>query len=348
MQQRRSQLAPDPQMIGTVFFRIAILGLLLFTIESVPAGEHVFSVRADKCYLDGDEVKIIGLRCSNALLTDQTAEELVSRLPIYRSYGVNAVSVYLMGSRFGNVKGYQPDATLSPMYAARMARIIEAADRHEMIVLVGCLYWSDSAAKEDLGGWRQAAANKAVANTVQWLSTRKYRNVFVDPDNEGMAARAKNWSIAEMIDAAHAVDDSYVIGFNLRGRTPPGNADILLHHSAKVNGKPWVQSEGDAGATGTPGGYWGVYSKQGPKYKNGPKLNNYINIGIYTDAMKEGQCRQTSKDIEQFNGYMMASTWLQCVPPHGPNHKPGGDGSRERPGIKWWLEYVRDHHARAM
>jgi hypothetical protein len=93
-------------------------------------------------------------------------------------------------------------------------RRLQLASDPQMIVLVGCLYWSDSAAKEDLGGWRQAAANKAVANTVQWLSTRRYRNVFVDPDNEGMAARAKNWSIAEMIDAAHAVDDSYVIGFN--------------------------------------------------------------------------------------------------------------------------------------
>lgn len=62
--------------------------------------------------------------------------------------------------------------------------------------------------------------------------------------------------------------------------------------------------------------------------------------------MKKAQCRQTSTDILDHNGYIMASTWLQCVPPDGPNHKPGGDGSKQRPGVRWWLEYVRDHHMR--
>jgi hypothetical protein len=39
---------------------------------------------------------------------------------------------------------------------------------------------------------------------------------------------------------------------------------------------------------------------------------------------------------------MPASTWLQCVSPYGPNHRPGGDGSPDDPGIKWWLESLRD------
>jgi hypothetical protein len=38
---------------------------------------------------------------------------------------------------------------------------------------------------------------------------------------------------------------------------------------------------------------------------------------------------------------MMASTWLQCVPPDGPNANPGGTGTVEDPGIKWWLEGVQ-------
>ena len=55
-----------------------------------------------------------------------------------------------------------------------------------MVVLVGCLYWSNSRAKEDLGHWKQEHANKAVANTVRWLKEHNYRNVFVDVDNEGI------------------------------------------------------------------------------------------------------------------------------------------------------------------
>jgi hypothetical protein len=39
---------------------------------------------------------------------------------------------------------------------------------------------------------------------------------------------------------------------------------------------------------------------------------------------------------------MLASTWLQCVPPHGPNADPGGDGSKNNPGIRWWLEALKE------
>ena len=42
-------------------------------------------------------------------------------------------------------------------------------------------------------------------------------------------------------------------------------------------------------------------------------------------------------------GYMLASTWLQCPPP-GPYQRPGGDGSAEDPGIRWWLEWLRDQY----
>ena len=166
------------------------------------AGKHVFAVRGDQVLLNGKPVKIIGLRCSNALMTDKTTQDLIERLLLYRMNGVNTVGVYFMGSRFGDIKGYRPDASLDPVYAARMGRLIEAADELGMIVLVGCLYWSESRAKEDLvGTWKQADANQAVANTVKWLSEHDYRNIFVDPDNEGMAHDATQWSIAAMIEA---------------------------------------------------------------------------------------------------------------------------------------------------
>jgi hypothetical protein len=58
--------------------------------------------------------------------------------------------------------------------------------------------------------------------------------------------------------------------------------------------------------------------------------------------MKAEQIKQTKAHLSQGEGYMLASTWLQCVAPHGPNQNPGGDGSPENPGIKWWLEFLRD------
>jgi hypothetical protein len=30
------------------------------------------------------------------------------------------------------------------------------------------------------------------------------------------------------------------------------------------------------------------------------------------------------------------------VPPLGPNHRPGGTGQATDPGIRWWLEFLRE------
>jgi hypothetical protein len=168
------------------------------------AGQNRFAVKGDQVLLNDTPFKSIGLRLSNALISDEAADQLIKNLDVFKGYGVNTVSVFIRGSRFGDIKGYKPDASLDPVYAARLARIIEAADGRGMVVLVGCLYWSTSKANEDLKDWTQEDADKAVANTVAWLSKNKYRNVFVDVDNEGMAHANKKWDDAKMIEAGHA------------------------------------------------------------------------------------------------------------------------------------------------
>ncbi len=271
-----------------------------------------------------------GLRCSNALFSDGETQELIDHLDTFAGYGVNTVSVYFTGSRFGDVKGYNEDGRLNPIYAARMGRIIEAADRRGMIVLVGCLYWGNSKGKWD--DWTQTEANQAVASTVAWLKGNDYRNVFVDVDNEGMAHRTKGFDTRQMVLAGKTVDPCCVIATNDRSE-PPAEADLGIHFARRVAGKPYIESE--ATPANAPGGYWGSYSKREGYY-------NYINIGIYSEAMKADQIRQTQAHLSKGEGYMLASTWLQCVPPYGPNHTPGGDGNEREPGIKWWLEFLRD------
>ncbi len=200
-------------------------------------------------------------------------------------------------------------------------RIIEAADARGMVVLVGCLYHGDSR-----GWWRhwtQADAERAVARTVAWLQNNNYRNVFVDVNNEHMAP----FDDSKLIAAAKTVDSSYVVGTS--GKVTPPNADLSLHHgSPNIAGKYYIETEG------TGGDYWGAYSKQPGRY-------NYIHIGVYTDAMKREMLRRTDAFLDRGQGYLFASTWLQCVPPDGPNHAPGGMGTPDDPGVRWWLEHVR-------
>ncbi len=335
-----------------ILFQLALAAGSTLAVESTAATKTTFAVRGDQILLDDEPFKIIGVRCSNALISDDATDDLIEQLSVYRESGINTVSVFFMGSRFGDVKGYRPDASLDPVYAERMARIIRAADEQKMIVVVGCLYWSTSKAKEDLADWTQSDANRAVANTVRWLSSNDFRNVFVDVDNEGMAHDATAWSIAEMIDAGHAVDPSIMLAYN-DSDPPPDNADLYIHHSPKVTGKPWLDTEATPGKS-TPGGYWGNFSKQTHKQTKG-SYYNYSRIGRYTEAMKAEQIRRAIDEIEHYNGHMLASTWLQCAPNEsvgGPFTDSGGhsqikdvdqdiDGLHADAGIAWWLDFVK-------
>jgi hypothetical protein len=309
---------------------LTLLATILLFATDLQAGRYVFTVRGAETHLNGQHVLVKGLRCSNALISEQTTNQLITNLDTFASYGVNTISVYFMGSRFGDVKGYHEDGSLNPVYAARMGRIIEAADKRGMIVLVGCLYWGNSKAKWE--SWTQAEADAAVATTVLWLKQNNYRNVLVDVDNEGMARRAKGFDNRLMVIAGKKADPACVIATNFKGDPPP-EADLGIHFSNKAPGKPYIESEGTP--KNAPGGYWGSYSKRKDYY-------NYINIGLYNEQMKVNQKTITREHLTNGWGYMCASTWLQCPPPYGPNHRPGGDGSKAAPGIKWWLEYVRD------
>lgn len=296
--------------------------------------KHVFSVRGTQTLLDGKPFLARGLRLSNALASDAAIDELITNLGLFASYGVNTISVFFQGSRFGDIKGYCEDASLDPIYAARMGKIIEAADAKAMVVLVGCLYWSNSTAKWD--NWTQAEANLAVANTVRWLKEHDYRNTFVDVDNEGMALREKGFDNRELVLAGKAMDPTIMIATNFHG-DPPAEADLAIHHSNVDPTKPYIESEGSPAIVPYGRGYWGDYSKADGFY-------GYINVGVYTNEMKANQIAITREHFESGKGYMLASTYLQAGPPQGPNHRPGGMGTASDPGVLWWLEWLKTNY----
>ena len=310
---------------------------------AIGRGGSAVTVEGNKVLVGGVSFKIRGLRLSNALVSDKATTDLVERgLDRYRRYGVNMISVYVMGSRFGDVKGFNRDGSLNPVYAQRLARIIEACEARGMIVLVGCLYWGGSAAKVELEHWTQTDANQAVFNTVKWLAKNNYTNVFVDPDNEGMAHVAKGFDIGKMIDAGHAANPRMVMAYNFLD-WPPANADILIHFSPPTGlgaggarlVRPYVETEGSPLSYMTGEDYWGPYSR-------GARTDNYINIGVYTYKMKKAQKMRTTWGIENETGYVLASTWMQAA--DAPYDSPGGSGTKDDPGVRWWLEYISERH----
>ena len=320
---------------------LLIMSISVFSSNAEPGKGYKplysFSVKGEKTFLNDKEILLKGLRFSNALISDKAVGELIANLDSFAGFGINSFSVYLQGSRFGDIKGYNEDCSINTVYGKRLSRLIESADRRGFVVLIGCLYYGTSKAYWE--SWTQKEANLAVANLVRWMKDHNYRNVFIDVDNEGMARKIKNFDNREMVLKGKAVDSTYVITTNYRGDPPP-EADMAIHHSNRSPGKPYAETEGSP--PGMPGGYWGSYSKQGKEWNNGPDLYQYINIGLYTDAMKDSQIKDSFEHFNRGEGYFLASTWLQCVPPVGPNHCPGGYGSLSDPGIRWWLVKVKE------
>lgn len=302
--------------------------LILFSSIFRATGQNIFNVEGDQTLLNGEVFQAIGLRCSNALLNNTSTSKLIAQLDEFRSYGLNTISIFFMGSRYSNINSYNLDGTLKDDYAARMGRIIEACDQRDMVVLVGILYWGAQMSAEEnayYNSWGQPEVNQAMVNTVNWLRNNNYRNVFIDPDNEGMAERGAGFDIAEMICEGKKANSNLVIAYNGKGYAPPC-ADLPIHFGEKVASMPYIQTEG------TPSQYWGEYSKE-------RGLSEYINVGIYTEGKKAQQLKATKELLVQGHGYLFASTWLQNVP---PNYEIGGDGSPCNPGIRWWLEFVKE------
>ena len=203
------------------------------------------------------------------------------------------------------------------------------------MTIVGCLYWSTSRAKEDLAAWTQQDADRAVGNTARWLAERDFTHVILDPDNEGMAVKAKNWRTESLIRAAKEANPKLLVANNT-AQNPP-NEDLNMHFGKPEKGKPWFDSEATPG--NAPGNYWGSYSKR-THQANKIVLQLLADRG-YTEEMKQDQLRQTRDEVERFNGYVLASTWLQCGSAEGvggPFTKPGGRsnlGSGNDPRAAW-------------
>ena len=97
-------------------------------------------------------------------------------------------------------------------------------------------------------------------------------------------------------------------------RQKAGNSDLNIHFGPNEKSKPWLDSE--ATPKKGPGGYWGSFSKETHKTK---AYHNYSRIGRYTVEMKKNQLDDMADEMEQYNGYMFASTWIQCGPAEGIN-----------------------------
>jgi hypothetical protein len=118
---------------------------------------------------------------------DRNTKEFIKAMPQWKKHGLLAFTINLQG---GSPEGYSKDqpwynsaidenGELRSNYMNRLEKILDQADRLGMVVILGLFYFGQDERIKD-----EAAVIKAVDNAVNWLSTRNYRHVLIEINNE--------------------------------------------------------------------------------------------------------------------------------------------------------------------
>ncbi|GEM_PF-302510 len=118
---------------------------------------------------------------------ERNTDEFVAAIPSWRAHGLLAFTINLQG---GSPEGYSrsqpwinsaiaPDGSLRPEYLARLSRIIDAADQHGMVVILGYFYFGQD---EQIAN--EAAVIRAVNLATRWVLENGWQNVMIEINNE--------------------------------------------------------------------------------------------------------------------------------------------------------------------
>lgn len=119
---------------------------------------------------------------------ERNVSEFIAMLPEYLAHGCTAVTVNLQGgmpiTKTEHVQPWMnsaidPQGVLKPQYMDRLLRILKAADKIGMVVIVGLYYFGQDKymASED-------AIKRGVVGVSQWLLNTGLQNILVEINNE--------------------------------------------------------------------------------------------------------------------------------------------------------------------
>eukprot|EP00470_Lotharella_oceanica_P016868 CAMPEP_0170195674 /NCGR_PEP_ID=MMETSP0040_2-20121228/61943_1 /TAXON_ID=641309 /ORGANISM="Lotharella oceanica, Strain CCMP622" /LENGTH=289 /DNA_ID=CAMNT_0010444887 /DNA_START=130 /DNA_END=1000 /DNA_ORIENTATION=- len=122
-----------------------------------------------------------GIRVASAAYKEEYTEVLISNLDVYKSYGINTVTVFYMGSSGGYSDPFNANGTgwIDTGVRNRMRKIIRECNIRGMVVIVGIFYQRSD--KPSLKNWR--AVQEAVKTVARELSQGS-RNVIANIANE--------------------------------------------------------------------------------------------------------------------------------------------------------------------
>jgi hypothetical protein len=114
---------------------------------------------------------------------ETNTEEFIRRIPAYVSLGIRGFTICLQGG-FPGYEGavnsaFDRDGSLRRLYLNRAQRVIEACDRHGVVIILGCYYQRQDQILKD-----EEAVRTGVVNVVNWIKSSRFTNVVLEIANE--------------------------------------------------------------------------------------------------------------------------------------------------------------------
>lgn len=176
---------------------------------------------------------------------DKNTDDLIAALPEWYRYGLRAFTVGFQGGgpcftidnrTIENNPFGEDGTTLDPAYAARMDRLIRAADALGMVVIVSYFYGDQTRNLRD-----GRAVRNAVTTASRWLKEGGYTNVIIEVANEHDIPPFQQHpllfhpqGVAMLIDLARSESGGMPVGCSGKGgsifREIAEASDVILIH----------------------------------------------------------------------------------------------------------------------
>lgn len=327
---------------------LAVLLLLLPAVArpslaDEPQPTREFAIRHDRAYLGGEEVKLWGLRCANALYSEAVTERHLRNLDNMTAHGINLLGVYIQGSNTGwpdadaSLNGFTRDGRLRPEVAARLEQLVREADRRGMVVMVGLF-----SPRKDQAFYDEAAIQNAVENAARFLRDRQLKNVFVDimheynhperidhvifrePDGAAKKAKLCGWFKAVAPDIEVGVCPA----------ANSGTADTFPGMEVRI-----VQKDMPIPKTGF---VVNVETSRQDIYQNDGVFNQTNLDSIFADCRRYQEAPNAAMLFHA--AFIQGITNASGTAPHA---EMGGYGTSAKDrGVRFYYEWVRDHVGR--
>jgi hypothetical protein len=187
---------------------------------------------------------------------DRNTDEFCAMLPVYRDYGLLAVTVGMQGG--GSIytrpfydeylnSAFRPDGSLKSEYVKRLSRVMGAADSAGIVVIINYFYWRQERFHDD------AAVKKATEEATQWILASGFRNVVIDIKNEvreadGILSSRGIDSLIEIVRSTTLSNRRLLVGTSTlpKKHLPDGKwidlVDLFLPHGNDIYPDAWRNS----------------------------------------------------------------------------------------------------------